>query len=110
VKEQKFGETRFFDKRFNNFDGERGIRRIVGRKNEEQLCRSIHDSVMWYVDPLLGNDREISSYTTTMLSNGSANKHVSTAEREYSNNGKRCFSARSVPRCYKQDKLEVAVR
>jgi hypothetical protein len=28
-----------------------------------ELARSIFISVLWHVDPLLGNDREISSYT-----------------------------------------------
>jgi hypothetical protein len=33
---------------------------------------------MWHVDPLLGNDREISYMQQPLLSNGFANKHVST--------------------------------
>jgi hypothetical protein len=28
--------------------------------------RNIHDSIMWPVDPLLGNDREINNYATTV--------------------------------------------
>jgi hypothetical protein len=44
-----------------------------------------------------------------LLSNGFANKHVSTATREYSNNGRE-FSTQSVPRCYNGDYLAVVVR
>jgi hypothetical protein len=29
--------------------------------------------MLWHVNPLLGNDREISSYTIAVLSNGSVN-------------------------------------
>jgi hypothetical protein len=47
--------------------------------------------ILWYVDPLLGNDRETSNYTTPLLSNGSAYKHVSAATREHSNNGRDIF-------------------
>jgi hypothetical protein len=54
-----------------------------------------------YVDLLLGNDREISKYTK-VLSNGFANKRVSTAEIGYSNRGT-VFSVLSLPKCYKQD-------
>jgi hypothetical protein len=47
---------------------------------------------MWCVDPFLGND----SKTTTqqqLINNGSANKHVSKATKERSNNGKDVFYA-----------------
>jgi hypothetical protein len=41
--------------------------------------------ILWHVDPLVGNDREKkSNYKQALLSNGSANKHVSMIE--YSNN------------------------
>jgi hypothetical protein len=48
--------------------------------------------------PLLGNDREISNYTTTVT-------------RQWSVNSKRgtVFPVRSLPRRYKQDKLGAAV-
>jgi hypothetical protein len=36
---------------------------------------------------LLGNDREISNFTTAVAGEGLHKKHVSTATREYSNNG-----------------------
>jgi hypothetical protein len=35
--------------------------------------------MLQHVDPLLGNDREISNYTEPFASNGSWNKHVSKA-------------------------------
>jgi hypothetical protein len=50
--------------------------------------------ILWYVDPLLGNDRETNSYTTT----------VTTQRTVYSNRGT-VFSVRSVPRFYKQFRL-----
>jgi hypothetical protein len=43
-------------------------------------------------DPLLGKDREISSYATAQA-----------ADRKQQENKR--FSMMSVPRCYKQDKL-----
>jgi hypothetical protein len=53
---------------------------------------------MWHVDPLLGNAREISNNTTAVA-------------RQRSTNGSRgtVFYVWSVPRCYKQDKLGLAV-
>jgi hypothetical protein len=42
--------------------------------------------ILWRVDPLLGNDRELSNYT------GALNNNKGTV-----------FSARSIPRCYKQE-------
>jgi hypothetical protein len=48
--------------------------------------------ILWYVDPLLGNDHKI-NYTTAVTRQRSAN----------SNRGM-VFSVRSVPRCNKQDK------
>jgi hypothetical protein len=41
---------------------------------------------MRHVDSLLRNDREITSHTTT-VTNGSLNKHVSTAKEEDNNIG-----------------------
>jgi hypothetical protein len=66
---------------------------------------------MWRVDPLLGNDSEISKSTKPLLSNRFGNKHVCTATIGNSNIGK-VFSVRSVPRCYKQDSWsnELVVR
>jgi hypothetical protein len=46
---------------------------------------------MWHVDQLLGNYREI-TIQQSLLSNGSAKKHVSTT-REYNNNGSSVFYA-----------------
>jgi hypothetical protein len=37
------------------------------------------DYILWHVEPLLGNDRHISNYTTAVANNASPNKHVSTA-------------------------------
>jgi hypothetical protein len=48
---------------------------------------------LWNVDPSLGINHEISNYTIAIVSNGSANKHVSTASRKYSNNGRDVFCA-----------------
>jgi hypothetical protein len=50
--------------------------------------------ILWHIDPLLGNDRKISNYTTTV-----------TRHRTLNSNRGTVFSVRSVPRCYKQDKL-----
>jgi hypothetical protein len=47
---------------------------------------------MWLVDPLLGNDREISSYTTAV-----------TGQQPVSGNRGMVFSVLSVLRCYNQD-------
>jgi hypothetical protein len=43
--------------------------------------------ILWHVNPLLDNDTDKSKYKQTLLCNGSANKHDSTANREHSNNG-----------------------
>jgi hypothetical protein len=51
-------------------------------------------TVLWPVDPLLGNDREIRIYTTAVTKQRSVNKNRGTL-----------FSERSVQRCYKQDQL-----
>jgi hypothetical protein len=66
-------------------------------------------STLWHVDPLLGNDREISKYTTAVTSNGFANKSVSTTTIGYSKRGM-VFFVRSVPKCYKQDSQMSGVR
>jgi hypothetical protein len=50
--------------------------------------------LLWHVDPLLSNDREIINYTTAV-----------TRQRTINNNRETVFSVRSVPKCYKQDKL-----
>jgi hypothetical protein len=50
--------------------------------------------ILRHVDPLLRNDRETSMFP----------RHENTAIIEET------FSTRSVPRCYKQDQLVVAVR
>jgi hypothetical protein len=47
--------------------------------------------ILWHVDPLLGNDSEISYYTTTV-----------TRQRPVKSNRGNVFSVRSVPRCYEQ--------
>jgi hypothetical protein len=48
---------------------------------------------MWHIDPLLGNDREISTYTRDV-----------TRHRPVNNDRRTVFSVRSVLRC-KQDML-----
>jgi hypothetical protein len=60
-----------------------------------RCCTSI---ILWHIDPLLGNDRETSSYTTA----GFAKKHGFTERIRNSNRGT-VFSVRFVPRYYKQD-------
>jgi hypothetical protein len=62
--------------------------------------------ILWYVDPLLGNDGEISKYTKLLLSNGSENKHISTAKILLQQR-KDVFFVRFLPRFYKQNKSEV---
>jgi hypothetical protein len=49
--------------------------------------------ILWHVDPLLGNDREISNYTTAV-----------TRQRLVNSNRGTVFSVPSVLRRYKQDK------
>jgi hypothetical protein len=56
-------------------------------------------NILWHVDQMLGNNREISTYTT-----------VVTRHQPLNSNRDRVLSVRSVLRCYKQDKLGVAVR
>jgi hypothetical protein len=53
--------------------------------------------ILWNVDPLLGNDHEISNYTTAL-----------TRQRSVSSNTGMAFSVRFVPICYKQDKIGVS--
>jgi hypothetical protein len=50
--------------------------------------------IEWQVVHLLGNDREISNYTTAVTRQWPVNR-----------NRKTLFSVQSVPRCYKQEKL-----
>jgi hypothetical protein len=52
---------------------------------------------VWYVVPLLGNDREISNYLTAI-----------TRQWSIKSNRGMVFSVQSVPRCYKQGELAVA--
>jgi hypothetical protein len=50
--------------------------------------------ILWHVDPMLGNDNEMSNYTTTIpKQRHTANKHVSMVAREYSNNGSGVYFA-----------------
>jgi hypothetical protein len=58
-----------------------------------------HLIILWHVVPLLGNDSETSKYTTAVTRQRPANSNRGTVS-----------SVQSVPRCYKQDKLGVAVR
>jgi hypothetical protein len=57
----------------------------------------MYSYILWHVDTLLGNDRERSNYTTAV-----------TRQRPVNSNRGMVFSVRSVPRCCKQDKLEVS--
>jgi hypothetical protein len=56
-------------------------------------------NILWHVDPLLGDDHEISNYTTAV-----------TKQLPVNTNRKKVFSVRSVSRCFKQVKLGVVVR
>jgi hypothetical protein len=56
----------------------------------------IYIYILWHVDPLLGNDREIKNYVTAV-----------TSQRPVKSNRRTVFSVRSVLRCYKQDKLGI---
>jgi hypothetical protein len=53
--------------------------------------------MLWYIDPLLGNDREIGNYTTAV-----------TRQLPVNSNRGTLFSVRSVPRCYKQNEWGVS--
>jgi hypothetical protein len=55
-------------------------------------------NILWHLDPLLGNDREISNYTTAV-----------TRQQPVSSNRGTMFSVQSVPRCYRWGQLDVAV-
>jgi hypothetical protein len=48
--------------------------------------------ILWNLDPLVGNDHEISSYTTAVIRQQPVKSSRGTA-----------FSVRPVPRCLKQD-------
>jgi hypothetical protein len=56
--------------------------------------REINLYLLWYVDPLLGNDRDLSSYTTAV-----------TRQQPVNSNRGTVFSVRSLPKCYKQVRL-----
>jgi hypothetical protein len=71
---------------------------LPARKPVAILTVCYPHNVLWHEAPLLGSDREISNYTTTVRRQRSIN----------SNRGK-VFSVRFVPRCYKQDKSGVVV-
>jgi hypothetical protein len=57
------------------------------------------DKTLWHVDPFLGNDCKISSFTTAVARQWLSNNHVGIPTDM---NKQRVFSAWSVPRCYKQ--------
>jgi hypothetical protein len=57
----------------------------------------INGNILWHVDPLLGNDREIGNNTTAV-----------TRQRPVNGNGGTAFSVLSEPR-YKQGQLDVAM-
>jgi hypothetical protein len=59
----------------------------------KHVCRRL---ILWHVDSLLGNDREISNYTTAV-----------TRQRPVNSKRGTVFCVRPVPKCYKQDKLGV---
>jgi hypothetical protein len=71
-------------------------------------CRAIYGRteesfgiILWHVDPLLGNNREKSSYYNSYY--GFSDEQVCMAAFEYSTRGT-VFSVRSMPRSYKQDR------
>jgi hypothetical protein len=55
--------------------------------------------ILWHVDPLLGNDRELNNYTT-----------VVNRKRPINGNRGKVSYVRSVPRNYKQDELRAGIR
>jgi MoaA/NifB/PqqE/SkfB family radical SAM enzyme len=54
--------------------------------------------ILWHGDPLAGNDREISNYTTTV-----------TRQRPGNSSRGTMFSVQSVPRYYKQGQSAVVI-
>jgi hypothetical protein len=62
-----------------------------------QTVRYPHN-VLWHVDPFLARDHEISNDTAAVA-----------RQRPLNSNRGNVFSVRSVPRCYKQDKLGAVV-
>jgi hypothetical protein len=56
----------------------------------------LQDVILWYVDALLGNDREIYNYTTAITRQQLVNSNIG-----------KVFSVLSVPRCHKQHNLGV---
>jgi hypothetical protein len=62
-----------------------------GKEKSSEFCY-----ILWQVDPLLDNYREISNYTT-----------VVTMQRSVHNKRETVFSVLSVPGCYKQDKIGI---
>jgi hypothetical protein len=66
--------------------------------NWRDLKRQSLLKIIWHVDPLLGNDSEISNHTTAV-----------TRQRSVNSNRGKVFSVRSAPICYKQGQLAVGV-
>jgi hypothetical protein len=62
----------------------------LGNRLHNFTCQKI---LLWHVEPLLGNHREMSSCKTAV-----------TRQRPVNSNKGTVFSVRSVPRCYKQGK------
>jgi hypothetical protein len=61
--------------------------------------------ILWHVDPLLGNGREMGGYTRAISGQG-LGKHVPTAKNRRATIElllEAGFSTRSVPRSYKED-------
>jgi hypothetical protein len=59
------------------------------RNSRIKLRNNQFKYLLWHVDLFLGNDRGISNYIQQpLLSNGSANMHISMATRQYSSNGR----------------------
>jgi hypothetical protein len=58
----------------------------------------LHVYILWRVNSMLGNDRETSNYTTAVTRQWPVNSNRGTV-----------FSVRSLPRCYEQRQLVVAV-
>lgn len=71
---------------------------FASARAESQYTWGRGDTVLYISDPLLGNDYEISNYTT-----------VVTRQWPVNSSRRSVLSLRSVPRCYKQVQLVVAL-
>jgi hypothetical protein len=74
------------------------------------LKRNEDFNILWYVDPLLGNNREVGDGNVVVARQRPANNNSKRMvfseqgpKQQLKSNRGRVFSLRFVPRCYKQD-------